>query len=65
MAGISPKDAQKYFKGIDYPATKAELLDTAQDNGADDMMIDSLRDELPDGVFDSVQDVNRSLGDSM
>jgi hypothetical protein len=43
-----PDDARRYFEGVDYPASKADLLTAAQANNAPESFITRLRD-LPEG----------------
>lgn len=40
---VNPIELQKYLKGIDYPAGKDDLVQTAQSNGAPDEIVDALR----------------------
>ncbi len=39
---FNPIEAQKYLKGVDYPATKQQLIDQARSNGAPEEMIRDL-----------------------
>lgn len=55
-------EAQKYLRGLEYPASKAEIIDTAQEEGADDRIVAMLRDQLQDGMFDTPKDVSQALG---
>ena len=43
-----PDDARRYFEGVDYPASKADLLTAAQANNAPESFIARLLD-LPEG----------------
>jgi hypothetical protein len=36
---FNPDDAQQYLEGVDYPASKEEVVSVAQQNGAPDAMI--------------------------
>ncbi len=36
---FDPDDAQQYLEGVDYPASKQEVVETAEQNGAPDTMI--------------------------
>ena len=36
---FNPDDAQQYLEGVDYPASKEELISAAESNGAPDTMI--------------------------
>ena len=61
MAGINPIQLQKYLKGMDYPARKADLLKRAEQNGADDQVRSTL-EQLPDQEFNSAADVSKAIG---
>jgi hypothetical protein len=61
MAKVNPIDVQKYLKGIDYPATKEDLIKHAEKNGADDTL-KSLLQELPENKFNKPTDVNKAIG---
>jgi hypothetical protein len=41
---------QKFLRGIDYPATKEQLIEHARKNKADDDVIEALR-ELPEREY--------------
>jgi hypothetical protein len=43
MADFNPIEMQKYLKGADYPASKDDLVSTAQDNGAPGEIVDQLK----------------------
>ncbi len=45
---LDPDDARRYFEGVDYPASKADLLAAAQANNAPEPLIARLLD-LPEG----------------
>jgi hypothetical protein len=36
---FNPDDAQQYLEGVDYPASKEEVVSVAEQNGAPDAMI--------------------------
>ena len=61
MATINPIQLQKYLKGMDYPARKADLLKRAEQNGADDQVRSTL-EQLPDQQFDSAANVSKAIG---
>jgi hypothetical protein len=58
MADPSPIDIQKALGGMNYPASKEDLVKHAQDKGADDTVLETLNN-LPDREFDSPTDVNK------
>ncbi|MDZ7957699.1 MAG: DUF2795 domain-containing protein [Aulosira sp. DedQUE10] len=63
MAKANPVSVQKYLKGVDYPATTEELIQHAQEQGADDDVL-SILEELPeDEEFESPTDLSEALGD--
>ena len=61
MAKVNPIQVQKYLKGIDYPASKQEILRTAADQGADEDVRATL-DRLPDQEFNSPADISEAIG---
>ncbi|GAA5514100.1 hypothetical protein Dcar01_02852 [Deinococcus carri] len=58
---INPIQLQKHLKGVDYPASKQDLLDAAGKNGADDEVRAAL-DALPDEEYQTPADVSQALG---
>jgi hypothetical protein len=58
----SPIDIQKALSGMDYPASKDEIVRHAEQNGADEEILDALRGiddreyEGPSGVSSAVFD---------
>ncbi|QSN63942.1 MULTISPECIES: DUF2795 domain-containing protein [unclassified Caballeronia] len=54
-------DMQKALKGIDYPADKQTLLDTARSNGASEEVTNAL-DALPDQEYESPAAVSKAVG---
>ncbi|MDQ0735351.1 DUF2795 domain-containing protein [Arthrobacter agilis] len=58
MADPSPIDIQKALGGMDYPASKEDLVRHAKDKGADGAVLETL-ENLPDREFDSPTDVNK------
>ena len=58
---VNPIQVQKFLKGVDYPASKQELIDHAKDQGADDAVVSSL--EGMDGEsFETPAEVSEALG---
>jgi hypothetical protein len=39
---FDPEDARRYFEGVDYPASKEELIDAAESNGAPDVLVERI-----------------------
>ncbi|MEO3813703.1 DUF2795 domain-containing protein [Sphaerisporangium sp. B11E5] len=54
---------QKYLSGVDYPATKEQLLEHAERQKADEKAMEALR-QLPDGTFDGPNEVSRAVAGS-
>ncbi len=54
-------DMQKALKGIDYPADKQTLLDTARSNGASEEVTNAL-DALPDQEYEIPAAVSKAVG---
>jgi hypothetical protein len=51
---------QKYLGGIDYPVSKRELLDKAQQGGADSQTLQAL-EKIPEQQYDSPVSVSREV----
>lgn len=60
MPTLNPIELQKYLKGMDYPAKKADLIKKAQQNGANEQICSMLQ-KLPDKPFDSAADVSKAV----
>ncbi|MGW3078296.1 DUF2795 domain-containing protein [Kitasatospora sp. NPDC001132] len=60
MTEISPVELQKALKGAHYPSSRDELVRCAQDNGAEQMIMDEL-EHLPSGEFDNPSDVQKAV----
>jgi hypothetical protein len=58
----NPIEIQKHLSGVDYPVTRDELVSTAEDEGADDPVLDALR-RLPEGEYDSPTAVSSAVSD--
>jgi len=54
-------DIQKYLAGVDYPATKQDLIDIASDNSAPQEVIEVLSG-IDEKEYDSVTDVSKEFG---
>ncbi|GGY07800.1 DUF2795 domain-containing protein [Paludibacterium paludis] len=61
LGGRSPANVQKFLKGADYPASKAELLNTAKNNHAPQEVLKTLED-LPADQFGGPQQVMKAYG---
>ncbi|SEB35679.1 Protein of unknown function [Paramicrobacterium humi] len=57
----SPIDVQKYLGGIDYPASKDEILDRAKESGAGEDILHALQN-IPAKDYAKPTDVSAELG---
>jgi hypothetical protein len=61
MAAVNPIQVQKYLSGINYPADKKTIVETAQKEGADGEVVDALQ-RMPGDHFNSPNDVSEAIG---
>ena len=64
MAVVNPVQVQKFLKGVDYPASKQDLLSHAQQQGADESVRATL-EQLPDKTYETPVDVSEAIGKIM
>jgi len=64
MPKINPIELQKYLKGVNYPASKDDVVKAAEKNGADDEIIEALKNVSED-EFEKPTDVTKALSDDM
>ena len=57
----NPIQVQKFLGGVDYPVGKADLLRTAEEEGADDAVRQAL-EQLPERQYDGPTAVSEELG---
>jgi transposase len=57
----APIQVQKYLKGMDYPATKEDLIEHARMNKADESVI-SMLEGLKAKKFNDPAEVSKALG---
>jgi hypothetical protein len=58
---VNPIQIQKYLKGINYPASKRDLLENAEREGAEADVRETL-EQLPDQEYENPADVSKALG---
>ena len=58
---ISPIQLQKHLKGVNYPASKGDLVAQARNNQASDEIVQKIR-HLPAESFNGPKDVMKALG---
>lgn len=61
MGHVNPIQIQKFLKGVDYPASKAALIENARNMGADENVCQSL-EQLPEEDFQTPADVSQAFG---
>lgn len=57
----SPIEVERFLKGIDFPASKDDLIEHAQDNRAPGDVLKML-DMLDDKEYNSVVDITKEVG---
>ena len=60
MTTPSPIEVQKYLGGIDYPASKDDIMRTARESGADGDVLEAL-DRIPDRDYDGPTAVSEAV----
>jgi hypothetical protein len=58
---VNPIQLQKFLKGVDYPASKQEIISTARSHGADQAVVSTL-EALPMDQFNSPNDISEAFG---
>ena len=58
---VNPIQIQKFLKGVNYPASKGDLLENAEREGADEDVRTTL-EKLPDQEYETPADVSKALG---
>ncbi len=61
MATVNPIQIQKFLKGMDYPASKQDLIRHAEQQGADANVCQAL-ERLPDDQYETPADVSKAVG---
>lgn len=61
MAKVNPVQLQKNLKGINYPASKQDLVKHAQQKGADEKVCATL-EKLPDRNYETPTEVSKAIG---
>ncbi len=63
MAAPNPIQVQKYLSGIDYPASKDDIVSKAEQEGADGDVLEALRG-IPDGDYDAPTAASKAVSDA-
>lgn len=61
MTKANPIQVQKFLSGMDYPASKEEVVKHAKSKGADENIMRTL-EQLPDEDFETPTDVSKAIG---
>lgn len=61
MANFNPAKIEEAVKGIDFPASKEDLLNRARENNADQEELDALQ-RLPEREYNRPSDITQALG---
>ena len=61
MANVNPIQVQKFLKGMDYPASRAEIVSYARKHGADKNVLQTLQ-QLPSDNFQTPAEVSQEIG---
>ena len=62
MPHVSPAEVEKCLKGMNYPAKKQDLIKHAQQQGANQDVMEVLK-EMRDQDFNSPIDVSKAVGE--
>lgn len=63
MAEATPVEIQDKLEGIDYPATKQQLISFAQDHGEKNPDVIDILSRIPDQMYNSPIDVSKAVED--
>ena len=58
---VNPIQVQKFLGGVDYPASKDDIVRTAREQGADDNVLSTL-EALGPQEFNSPNDISEAIG---
>lgn len=61
MANVNPIQVQKFLSGVNYPASKDDLVKKAQQEGASQDVISTLQ-QMPGDRYNSPNDVSEAIG---
>lgn len=62
MANVNPVQVQKFLGGVNYPASRDDLVSYAKQQGADDNVLQTIQ-QLPYDSFDTPADVSEAIGE--
>jgi Protein of unknown function (DUF2795) len=61
IRNLLPRNFDRYLRGIDFPIGKRELLRRLKENGAPGVVVDQVGKRLPEGRYQSPQDLIKRL----
>lgn len=64
MANVDPSEVQNFLGGIDYPASKSELVDYARNHGASNNVLQTIQG-LDRDQFESPTDIGEAMREMM
>jgi hypothetical protein len=63
MAKVNPVQVQNFLGGLDYPASRQDLLKHAEQEGADENVRSTL-EQIPDQKYETAADVSQAIGET-
>jgi competence ComEA-like helix-hairpin-helix protein len=63
VGGHSPANIARYLSGIDFPCEKSDLIHHAEENGAEDDVLEVFHN-LPEGEYGTMADVMKGYGEA-
>lgn len=61
LRNILPSNFKRYLEGVDFPIGKQELVRNLKQNGAPGTVVDQVSKRLPEGEYQSPQDLIKKL----
>ncbi len=61
LKNLLPANFERYLRGIDFPISKQELLRRLEHNGAPGVVVNQVRNRLPEGEYRGPQDLIKRL----
>ena len=61
MPNASKRDYEVAFGGLDFPASKAAVINRARDNGGIDREVYAILTQLPDRTLESIEDLQEAV----
>ena len=63
MTEVTPVEIQDKLDGIEYPASKQQLINYAENHGENNEGVIEVLDQIPDKTYNSPIDVSQALSD--